>query len=464
MKSIYISYFLVLILLLNLSCNKDEWLDVRSDKSLVVPNTFQDYQALLDHVGIMNYNSPDLGEASADDYYVGFEDWEAMTSGSELSQHNAYIWADRIYEEDLNISAWNGPYATIYYANVALEGIQGLDVDDSERDIHDNIKGSALFFRSWSFFQLAQVFCPPYESARSTEQLGLPLRLTADINIPSSRATLQQTYDQIIADTMEALEFLPDVALSPTRPSKAAAHALLAKVYLQIGDYDSALKASDNSLGIYNTLMDYNTIDSEASWPFEELNEETVYYHQMIYSSNGTLSNSRMKVSPELIAAYEEYDLRKNLFYYEEDGAYYYKGTYATVGYFNPYYFSGIATDEVYLIRSECYARLDQPNRAVDDLNTLLATRYDSEHFVPVQADNVEQVLDRILSERRKELVFRGIRWSDLRRYMVNDNRTTLLRRTLGGIEYTLPPNDPRYTLPIPYNVIAITGMEQNER
>ena len=68
-----------------------------------------------------------------------------------------------------------------------------------------------------------------------------------------------------------------------------------------------------------------------------------------------------------------------------------------------------------------------------------------------------------ILLERRKELLMRGLRWMDLKRLNMEGAAITLTR-TVNGQVYTLPPNDLRYALPIPEDVIAISGMQQNPR
>ncbi len=46
MKKIY--YILTILILLN-GCNQSEWLDIKSNKSDVIPSTLEDYQALLNY-------------------------------------------------------------------------------------------------------------------------------------------------------------------------------------------------------------------------------------------------------------------------------------------------------------------------------------------------------------------------------------------------------------------------------
>jgi len=101
-------------------------------------------------------------------------------------------------------------------------------------------------------------------------------------------------------------------------------------------------------------------------------------------------------------------DLRTSVFFFPYNGYYGFKGNYARALYLS---FSGIATDEMYLIRAECYAIRE----AMDDLNTLLLKRYRTGTYVPLSINNKEDALARILLERRKELLMRGLRWIDIK-------------------------------------------------
>jgi hypothetical protein len=161
------------------------------------------------------------------------------------------------------------------------------------------------------------------------------------------------------------------------------------------------------------------------------------------------------------MASYDTNDLRRKVYYQQLAGnSYFLKGSYAAT----IFPFSGLATDELYLIRAECYARANQLTLAVNDLDTLLTHRWRSGTFTDYAIGNAAQVLDTILLERRKELAFRGIRWSDLRRLNKEAGRAVTLTRNIGGATYTLPPNSELYTLPIPPDVINDTHMQQNPR
>jgi hypothetical protein len=94
-------------------------------------------------------------------------------------------------------------------------------------------------------------------------------------------------------------------------------------------------------------------------------------------------------------------------------------------------------------------------------LNQLLEKRYQSGTFVPIVYQNPQMLLDTILAERQKELIFRGERWADIKRLNL-EGRNILLRRFVNNEWIQLEPNSPRYAAPIPEKVIDLSGMQQN--
>ena len=96
------------------------------------------------------------------------------------------------------------------------------------------------------------------------------------------------------------------------------------------------------------------------------------------------------------------------------------------------------------------------------DLNTLLKTRWKkSVLFQPVIASNRSEALAKIRHERRKELIMRGLRFYDLKRYNKEGLGLSLVRMNEGKT-VTLLPNSPFYALPLPTDIIELTGMPQN--
>jgi hypothetical protein len=60
-------------------------------------------------------------------------------------------------------------------------------------------------------------------------------------------------------------------------------------------------------------------------------------------------------------------------------------------------------------------------------------------------------------------LLFRNLRWSDLRRFNLEGANITL-KRIINGTSYTLPPNDLRWVLLIPDLETSRSGIPQNPR
>ena len=167
-----------------------------------------------------------------------------------------------------------------------------------------------------------------------------------------------------------------------------------------------------------------------------------------------------MHVDAELYGKYAPGDLRKALFYQKDEGRVSFKGTYDG----SIRLFSGLAVDEVMLLKAEAEARLGALDDAMNTLNTLLITRWESGTYEPLTAESETQAQQLIMEERHKSLPYRGIRWMDLRRIANEPALAVTLHRQLEGQMYTLEPGDPRYVLPIPDEVIELSGMPQNPR
>jgi hypothetical protein len=317
---------------------------------------------------------------------------------------------------------------------------------------------------------LAWNYSKAYDEATSNNDLGIALRLTSDINEKSVRASVEQTYQQIILDAKAAADFLPDQSIHSLRPSKIAAYGLLASTFLSMRQYENAYKYSDLALGIYNKLMNYN-IDPDvigdfnsSAPPFRKYNKEIVFF-TMMNTIHPSYLPSYARIDTTLYNSYDSTDLRKRAFFNVNDKYFSFKGSY-TISQQDQ--FTGIATDELWLIRAECLARIGGANKKGDkeaalfNLNQLRMNRYKT-GVAPITTNDAKQALDTILAERRKELLMRGLRWADLKRFNKEGANYTL-KRIINGQVLTLPPNDNRYAQPLPNEIILLTGMPQNSR
>jgi len=452
-------------------CHKGHYLDAKPDQAILVLNTLDDLQAVLDNTWFMNGKngqsytglSPYLGELASDDYYIGVPSLYTYTTDWI---RKCYTWSSDDPYEGNTLTDWNEPYRAILYANLVLENLEMMDEAEKSSEQGLRLKGSALFYRAHMYYQLVQIFAKHYVAGTAATDPGIVLRQKADVNEEIRRSTVQETYQQIIQDLETSAAYLPILPLYKTRPSRPAAFALLARTHLTMGNYERASVYADSCLSHVSTLIDYNDLDSTATYPFSQFNEEVLF--SCTLSGGNTLLpivNTMLAVDSFLFSTYNQHDLRRIIYYkpYAQAGSkgMQYRGSYDG----SPLHFSGLAVDEVYLIRAECRARLGQAVGALEDLNTLLLKRFRTGTFVRLESMDTDQLLDKVLAERRKELVFRGLRWVDLRRLNDNPRFAKTLVREVDGQRYELPPNDPRYVFPIPSDVISLNpGMPQNDR
>ncbi|WP_448635385.1 RagB/SusD family nutrient uptake outer membrane protein [Pedobacter panaciterrae] len=456
----YVLMSLFVCVLYLYGCKQSDWLDEKRIKSDVRPETLKDYQAILDNVAWINNRFVSSGLACADNIYVTERDFGSLQQG----ERQLYLWGNDPWAANGNTTPeWSFPYTIIEYANIVLDGLAESNSDSPEVK---NIKGQALFYRSMALYNLTQLFCRQYDAGSATREKGLPIRLTSDVNIIVQRSSLAETFSQITLDCKDAIANLNMTQSFFTRPSKLAAYGLLAKIYLNMGIYDQALENANQVLNQYSSLLDFNggKVSLAKTYRFPangQGNEEILFY---AYGGNMNIirptTNTRGNVDSILYRMYSDNDLRKVFFYNKSTTAVKFRGGYTG----NFYTFNGIATNEIYLIKSECAARLGQIDAAMNTLNTLLRNRYITGTYIDQTAEDIPSALRLILAERRKELPFTlNTRWEDLKRLNKEEGQRTTLRRVIAGTEYILNPGDPRYSLPIPISEINLSGIEQND-
>lgn len=458
MKRIKLGLFLIIVILpIIQGC--EHFLDEKADYSFSTPESLNDLRALLDNEVIINQGYPGLTEVGNTDYYL--DDVELGNIASYLQ--DTYLWDSN--DEATDPSSWVKPYEAIMVANVVLESINKVPVSDET--LYRQVLGEAHFVRGMFMFYLSQLFCQPYDENLSTDQLGLPLKYTANIAEKIERSSLKKTYEQILLDLNTAKDHLPERSSYKTRATKSAAMAGLSRVYLSMAAYDKAERMTDSALLINKELLDYNKINDQIAFPFKADNPEIIYQAYSPWTSAILLSSGTF-VSDQFYNAFEEDDLRKALFFtVNANGKISFKGYYTG---FRTSFFAGLSVDELYLNKAELLARKGMLAGSLAVLNELRVKRYKSQSYkqLLVAGLNRNEVMNIVLDERRKQLFFRGVRWMDVRRLNKFDNRGIILRRTsaVTGVvkQYELKPNDLRFAYPIPKDVVLMSGLKQNPR
>jgi hypothetical protein len=470
-----LTWLLIPLIALEVACNKQKFLDKKPTTAILVPSTLSDFQALLDNVKVFGL-VPTLGEASSDNYYITYNAWLAMTK----REKNAYVWATDIYGGEGAQQDWNTPYQQVFYANVVLDGLKGLQMAADSADKWNSIKGAALFLRAFAFYNLAQVFAPMYDSVTARSDLGIPLRTSSSIDTLSARSSVLATYSQILNDLYEAESRLPDgtPGYALNRPVKVCAQALLARVYLSMRNYPMARATADSALKIDSQLIDYNDLPLSGTFiPIITANPETLFQASFLgpptsiaYYSAISTNYPTTWIDTGLLRTYDTSDLRLAVFYRTKnnDTTFSLRGNYTGT----LYPFGGLAIDELMLISAESAARAGDATAAMREINILLNKRWRKGKFNGYPVTTADAARDTVLLERRKELAFRGLRWTDLRRLNKEGANITLSRILVdtsngqnNSQKFTLAPNSLNYTLPIPPDVISLNAaIQQNSR
>lgn len=142
---------------------------------------------------------------------------------------------------------WLSAYDVVNVSNNILGAIDVVNEADKNR-----VKGEALFLRGSMFFELVRLYAKPYTAGNINSNPGIPIVTTPtrkiDENSYVARSTVEQSYAQIVADLTEAESLLPNT--NGVYANKAAAAAMLSRVYLQMERFANARDAADRAITI----------------------------------------------------------------------------------------------------------------------------------------------------------------------------------------------------------------------
>jgi hypothetical protein len=372
---------------------------------------------------------------------------------------------------------WNGEYKKIFTVNVILENVDKVTGDQAQKN---RIKADAYFIRAYCYWNLVNYYCQPY-AAGNMQSKGLPLKKTTSYTESLKRATLQETYDFILADITQAQNLVASTDVQASlrwRISKRAIDAFLSRYYLFTGDYDKSLQNANSALtSAVAKLVDYNTIQAgipeayanpAVTLNYSILNNRNIVqilnWDEFFYTRVTYTSRQWFVPSNNLLALYDTTnDLRYKLFMIPNGGRRFGIVTPATFRYtvfydgcFLP---TGPTVAEVLLNKAEASARKGDVVTAMAAVNQLRAKRFKT--YVALTATDQADALTKVLQERRRELPF-SFRWWDIRRFSVNEDPSddvvvtrNFFKLGVGTVDvntiqtYTLPVKSSRYMVPI---------------
>ena len=453
---------LYLLLLAVLFAGCDNFVDI-IPKGMKIPSTVDDLAKIL------NENN-NIGGGGLnwfymiDDPYLSTEE----QSASSTSTLNSYLWQPYMYTLLEKDSDWATEYMIIYYANYVLEHIETAEAGNAFD--RGETKGRALIHRAYSYWYLVSAYAPFCTAEEAEETLAVPMPLVSDINTQYPQSTVAEVYRQIFADIDTALNIpsLPDWRTYNGWSCKAAAYALLSRIYLIQGDWEQAADYAKRVLDINSYLNDYNDIkmnaSDNASLGLQGYYDYALQDPEVVLSKYASSNFTDIMVSQELLDLYDkEKDLRFRYCFSDITTEYVPIGGYMRVN--DNQTFDGIRMSEVYLNRIEALARMGGTENIAEArqlLETLRAHRYENPDPLPAMTD--EEFLQEVLDERHRELRFTNMRWFDMKR-LAPLHDLTFTRIDQDGNTVTLEPNSPRYTWAIPLDIMEMNGqLVQNPR
>nr|WP_321452247.1 RagB/SusD family nutrient uptake outer membrane protein [uncultured Carboxylicivirga sp.] len=417
----------------------------------------------------------------SESYGIGLSVFPALMTDAAFATTSYTNTYGDIYAWKLNpglsevANMWTSSYAAIYNANFIINGIDAIDGDSANLS---RIKGEALTARALFHYNLVRMYGKAYSQAGDAD-LGIPFVTENKIQNPG-RNTVKEVYDFIVADIKDAMALLPvEIYNDNTYFNLAFAQGLMARVALDMENYEDAvyyaaqvIGNSDYELASGQGFKDMFTNDrgTEIIWKVAytvtDYGSAPGYY---FYNRNG----SNYSPSPDYIPAdwwvnliLENDDVRAETFLNYDYTAWGWSGYLMYKYPTNPMFDQQglnmpkpMRLAEMYLIRAEAYAYLNEDELAQDDLTSLLENRIKTVSAINQVGDALKEL---IKTERKKELMFEGFYWFDLKRYGEGFVRVPQANTNVAN-DLKITPDDYRWQWPIPtIELNANKNIEQN--
>ncbi|MEO7211774.1 RagB/SusD family nutrient uptake outer membrane protein [Mucilaginibacter sp.] len=376
-------------------------------------------------------------------------------------------------------------YVGIARTNAILDRIDASTIDAG---VKANLKGQAQFLRAFYYFELVQYFG------------GVPLHLkevssVAETALPRSPA--DDVYKQIIADATSAATLLPAKQTTLGMVTQGSAKTLLGYVYMTLKRYPEAetVLTDVTKLG-YSLVTNYanvfvgrNTAESifevqylegpqgqQSNFAFQFAPNITNIKNILGPSGDNKTTGGWNKPTPDLIAAYEAGDTRKNAsiaFSFVDGDGNTVNDTYCKKYTHGPYAnFNNTGDDwiiyryaDVLLLLAEALNEQGKAGQAIPYINQV-RTRAGLAATAAISQTDMRVA---IAKERRVELAFENHRWLDLVRTGQAINVMTAFGATIKTQQPYLPTNaytnitQNRLLFPIPQSELDINKqLQQN--
>ncbi|ADR22864.1 membrane protein [Marivirga tractuosa] len=467
--------YIFLGILIFSSC--DEFLDV-TPRDIIVEETA--YQSLADiesgafgvYAAISGTNLVDISSRMGDNLQLGGEN-----RGQGRQTHDYQV----VSTTGEALGVWSNLYDVVSRLNRVLSNMDRLITEGvvTEEEV-SAIRGEMLAIRAMQHFDLWRVYSGKYDPAAAAvpwlgledlDDNGRPDGLDPDVK--PERQTTEFIFGKVKEDLQAAKTLLAGQNDNVFRITENAVVALQARVALYEEDFGAAETFASEVLANVSLagIAEFSSVWTDQS------NAGLIFALQRIPGDGriGTLftdlnGDRFFQPAQGYIDLFDQVnDVRFNRFVsgsYANDNVEVakYPGIPDNAALNNVKVFRAA---EMQLILAEALAKTNQLPLAADALNELRSERIQG--YTDATFSSVDEIMDEILIERRRELGFEGHRWFDLKRNgldLVRDSRDC----TSGAIPCTVESDDFRWLFPIPQaeifaneNIVQNPGYTNNE-
>jgi len=364
---------------------------------------------------------------------------------------------------------WGNHYGAIYNATFLINNLHKINGDE---DNLNRIKGEAHVGRALLHYNLVRLYAKAYNKETAATDMGIPYRLSYDEATPA-RNSVEAVYSNIINDLEEALELLPvNDRYDEETFTLDFANGLMARVLLDMKDYDGVIEHTTNvidnkafSLASDQAFTDMWLKDSgsEIIWRvgYRITDANLVAPGYNFFNMN----NMSSPLLPDYIPSnswvnlFNSLDIRLSTYVANAATGYGWSSNLVIKYPTNPDFSSQVVgmnmpkpmrLAEMYLMRAEAHAYTNNDQGAIDDLDALLENRIENHQGVNIGGDALKAL---IVDERKRELMFEGFYWFDLKRMGKGFTRVPQ-ENTSTANDLSISADDYRWQWPIPTSEI----------
>lgn len=304
---------------------------------------------------------------------------------------------------------WRYLYKLVFAANAVFDSFGSDEIVPDKTKEPDRAKyfAQSKVLRGFAYYNLGNLFSLPYSEAK--DKPCVPIYRSLKNSKPGSPSSLKEVMDLAISDIKTGYEILDGMPHDANKDNinDDVALGLLAYAYLQTDNWQEALNCAKKLIdkNKYPLMTAEEVLNSgfrsytipEFIWCIDVTKENTGHLvtfwgHMDIFTMSYPSVGDVKIINPDLYESIPKTDVRKNWFLDDKADEFYLAPYYKFYAegrevqgdrsWLNDIVF--LRASEMYLIASECAARLDKLNDSKMYLKTLLKNRY---NYLPVEKD-----------------------------------------------------------------------------